>query len=67
MPQEDKGMTQVRSVLVRAGSEPCAVLGRLAAPWLRPYVAGSGALVTGARSTALVVRTRAGGTASASG
>jgi AraC-like DNA-binding protein len=76
-------MTQVHSVLVRAGQEPCIALGRLAAPRLRPYVAGysafragagaagrrilplnlvvvvvdcsgRGALVTGARGTAMV-------------
>ena len=33
-------MAQVHSVLVRAGREPCAVTGRLAAPWLRRHVAG---------------------------
>lgn len=41
-------MTQVHSVVVRAGSEPCASLGRLAAPWLRPYVAGYSAFRAGA-------------------
>jgi AraC-like DNA-binding protein len=40
-------MTQVHSVLVRAGREPCAVTGRLAAPRLRPYVAGYSAFRAG--------------------
>jgi AraC-like DNA-binding protein len=39
---------QVHSVLVRAGREPCAVTGRLAAPRLRPYVAGYSAFRVGA-------------------
>jgi AraC-like DNA-binding protein len=47
---EDKGMAQVHSVLVRAGSEPCAVTGRLAAPRLRPYVAGYSAFRAGAEA-----------------
>jgi hypothetical protein len=41
-------MAQVHSVLVRAGREPCAVTGRLAAPRLRPYVAGYSAFRAGA-------------------
>jgi hypothetical protein len=41
-------MTQVHSVLVRAGQEPCIALGRLAAPQLRPYVAGYSAFRAGA-------------------
>jgi AraC-like DNA-binding protein len=45
-------MTQVHSVLVRAGQEPCAVLGRRAAPWLRPYVAGYSAFRAGAGAVA---------------
>jgi AraC-like DNA-binding protein len=40
-------MTQVHSVLVRAGSERCAALGRLAAPQLGPYVAGYSAFRAG--------------------
>jgi AraC-like DNA-binding protein len=40
-------MAQVHSVLVQAGREPCAVAERLAAPWLRPYVAGYSAFRTG--------------------
>jgi len=40
-------MTQVHSVLARAGTEPCAALGRLAAPSLRPYVAGYSAFDAG--------------------
>jgi AraC-like DNA-binding protein len=43
-------MAQVHSVLVRAGSEPCAALGRLAAPWLRPYVAGYSAFRAGTKA-----------------
>ena len=39
-------MAQVHSVLVRARREPCAVTGRLAAPRLRPYVAGCSAFTT---------------------
>ena len=41
-------MAQVHSVLVRAGREPCAVTGRLAAPWLRRHVAGYSAFRAGA-------------------
>jgi AraC-like DNA-binding protein len=41
-------MTQVHSVLVRAGQEPCAAFGQLAAPWLRPYVAGYSGFRAGA-------------------
>jgi AraC-like DNA-binding protein len=41
-------MAQVHSVLVRAGREPCAVTGRLAASRLRPYVAGYSAFRAGA-------------------
>jgi len=44
-------MAQVHSVLVRAGREPCAVTGRLAAPRLRPYVAGYSAFRAGAGAT----------------
>lgn len=40
-------MAQVHSVLLRAGREPCAVTGRPAAPWLRPYVAGYSAFRAG--------------------
>jgi AraC-like DNA-binding protein len=40
-------MAQVHSVLVRAGRESCAVTGRLAAPRLRPYVAGYSAFRAG--------------------
>jgi AraC-like DNA-binding protein len=40
-------VAQVHSVLVRAGREPCAVTGRLAAPRLRPYVAGYSAFRAG--------------------
>ncbi|TDD26898.1 helix-turn-helix domain-containing protein [Actinomadura sp. KC06] len=41
-------MGQVHSVLVRVGAEPCASVVRLAAPWLRPYVAGYGGFRAGA-------------------
>jgi AraC-like DNA-binding protein len=41
-------MAQVHSVLVRAGREPCAVTGRLAAVRLGPYVAGYSAFRAGA-------------------
>lgn len=41
-------MAQVHSVLVRAGREPCAVTGRLAAPRLREHVAGYSAFRSGA-------------------
>jgi hypothetical protein len=41
-------VAQVHSVLVRAGREPCLVTGRLAAPWLRPYVSGYSAFRAGA-------------------
>jgi AraC-like DNA-binding protein len=41
-------VAQVHSVLVRAGQQPCAVTGRLAAPRLRPYVAGYSAFRAGA-------------------
>lgn len=41
-------MAQVHSVLVRAGREPCAVTGRLAALRLRPYVVGYSAFRAGA-------------------
>lgn len=40
-------MAQVHSVLVRTGRQPCAVTGRLAAPWLRRYVAGYSAFRAG--------------------
>jgi AraC-like DNA-binding protein len=40
-------MAQVHSVVMRAGSEPCAALGRLAAPWLGPYAAGYSAFRAG--------------------
>src|SRR6185437_1194216 len=43
-------MAQVHSVLLRAGREPCAVTGRLAAPRLRRYVAGYSAFRTGAEA-----------------
>jgi AraC-like DNA-binding protein len=41
-------VAQVHSVFVRAGREPCAVTGRLAAPRLRPYVTGYSAFRAGA-------------------
>ena len=40
-------MAQVHSVLVRAGQEPCAVTGRLAAPRLRRHVTGYSAFRSG--------------------
>lgn len=40
-------MAQVHSVLVRAGTEPCATRARPAAPRLRPLVAGYGAFRIG--------------------
>jgi AraC-like DNA-binding protein len=43
-------MAQVHSVLLRAGRGPCAVTGRLAAPRLRPYVAGYSAFRAGAQA-----------------
>ncbi|MFI0481843.1 helix-turn-helix domain-containing protein [Actinomadura sp. 9N215] len=45
-------MGHVHSVLVRVGADRCAATARLAAPWLRPYVAGYGAFRTGTTADA---------------
>jgi AraC-like DNA-binding protein len=44
---EETSVAQVHSILVRAGREPCAVTGRLAAPHLRQHVAGYSAFRSG--------------------
>lgn len=49
-------MTQVHSVLARAGPAPCATAVRPAAPWLRPYVAGYAGFRTGGSASEPLAR-----------